>query len=109
MELHGAAGLQLPGRLSSSKLVTVNIATTVENSVVVGGLGHHGGDTDPHDPLGDVTTELYDVVSGGATSSDSGYAGGEIVSTTIGTYTFEWNGNVSDDWAIGCIELKPAQ
>ena len=93
---------------SSSSLVTVNITTTAENSVVVGGLGHHGGDTDPHAHGGDVTTEHYDVVSGTATGSDSGYAGGEIATTTAGLYTFEWTGNASDDWAIGCVELRPA-
>jgi hypothetical protein len=93
---------------SSSNPVTVNISTTVDGSVVVGGLGQHGGDTDPHDQGADITTEHWDEVSGGATSSDSGYAGGEIATTTTGIYTFEWTGNVSDDWAIACIELKPA-
>ncbi len=93
---------------SSNSTVTVNITTTVNDSVVVGGLGHHGGDTDPHDPGPQITTEHYDEVSGGATSSDSGYAGGEIITTTAGSYTFEWTGNASDDWAIACVELKPA-
>jgi hypothetical protein len=92
----------------SSNPATVNITTTVDNSVVVGGLGQHGGDTDPHDHGGHVTTEHFDVASGGTTSSDSGYAGGEIVTTTSGIYTFEWTGNASDDWAIACVELKPA-
>jgi hypothetical protein len=94
---------------SSSNPVTVSISTTVDGSVVVGGLGQHGGDTDPHDQGADITTEHYDLASGGATSSDSGYAAGEIATTTTGIYTFEWTGNVSDDWAIACIELKPAQ
>ncbi|MHC4216878.1 MAG: YCF48-related protein [Planctomycetota bacterium] len=94
---------------SSSNPVTVNIATTVDGSVVVGGLGQHGGDTDPHAQGADITTEHWDTVSGGATSSDSGYAGGEIATTTTGIFTFEWTGNVNDDWAIACVELKPAQ
>jgi hypothetical protein len=95
--------------ISSSNPVTVNISTTVDGSVVVGGLGQHGGDTDPHDQGTDITTEHWDAVSGSASSSDSGYAGGEIATTTTGIYTFEWTGNVSDDWAIACIELKPAE
>jgi len=94
---------------STSNPVTVNISTTVAGSIVVGGLGQHGGDTDPHDQGSDITTEHWDEVSGGSTSSDSGYAGGEIVTTTTGIYTFEWTGNVSEDWAIACIELKPAE
>ncbi len=93
---------------SSSNPVTVTISTTVDGSVVVGGLGQHGGDSDPHDQGTDITTEHWDEASGSATSSDSGYAGGEIVAATTGLYTFEWDGNVSDDWAIACIELKPA-
>jgi hypothetical protein len=89
--------------------VTVNISTTVDGSVVVGGLGQHGGDTDPHDQGTDITAEHWDEASGSATSSDSGYAGGEIATSTTGIYTFEWDGNASDDWATACIELKPAQ
>jgi hypothetical protein len=94
---------------SSSNPVTVNISTTVDGSVVVGGLGQHGGDTDPHDQGTDITAEHWDEASGSATSSDSGYAGGEIATSTTGIYTFEWDGNASDDWATACIELKPAQ
>jgi hypothetical protein len=95
---------------SSSNPVTVTISTTVDGSVVVGGLGQHGADTVPHDQGAEITTEHWDEESGGgATGSDSGYAGGEIATTTTGIYTFEWTGNVSDDWAIACIELKPAQ
>jgi hypothetical protein len=93
---------------TDSVLPTVDINTTVAESVVVGGLAHHGGDTDPHDESGDVTAELYDFASGAATSTDSTYAGGEIVTTTTGTYTFEWTGAAADDWAIACVELKPA-
>jgi hypothetical protein len=93
---------------SDSALVTVEIDTTVDESVVVGGLAHHGGDTDPHAAGGDVTTRLYDVASGSATSTDSAYAGGEIVTTTAGTYTFAWTNAVADDWAVACVELKPA-
>jgi hypothetical protein len=93
---------------TDSVLPTVDIDTTVASSVVVGGLAHHGGDTDPHEESGDVTAELYDIASGTATSTDSTYAGGEIVTTATGTYTFEWTGAVADDWAIACMELKPA-
>jgi parallel beta-helix repeat protein len=93
---------------TDSALVTVDIDTTVADSVVVGGLAHHGGDTDPHEVSGDVTAELYDIASGNATSTDSTYAGGEIVTTTAGTYTFEWTSAEADDWAIACVELKPA-
>ncbi len=92
----------------SSTTVSVTISTTAADSVIVGGLGHHGGDTDPHDHGGDVTTEHFDEASGGATSSDSGYAGGEIMTTATGFYTFQWTGNTSDDYAIACIELKRA-
>jgi hypothetical protein len=86
----------------------VDIDTTVDESVVVGGLAHHGGLTGPHDESGDVTAELYDLASGLATSTDSAYAGGEIVTTTAGTYTFAWTNAVADAWAIACVELKPA-
>jgi hypothetical protein len=94
----------------SSNPVTVNISTTVDGSMVVGGLGQHGDDTAPHAQGTDITAERWDLASsGGSSSSDSGYAGGEIATTTTGIYTFEWTGNVSDDWAIACVELKPAQ
>ena len=93
---------------SSSNPVTVSIATMVANSVVVGGMGQHGGDTYPHAHEGDITTEHLDERSGTATGGDSGYAAGEIVTTTTGVYTFQWTGAVNDDWAIACVELKPA-
>jgi hypothetical protein len=93
---------------ADSSVVTVDIDTTVDESVVVGGLAHHGGLTDPHDESGDVTAELYDLASGPATSTDSAYAGGEIVTTTAGTYTFAWTNAVADAWAIACVELRPA-
>jgi hypothetical protein len=93
---------------TDSSVVTVDIDTTAAESVVVGGLAHHGGDTVPHDEGGDVTAELYDIASGQASSSDSSFAGGEIATTTTGTYTFEWTNAVADDWAIACVELKPA-
>ncbi|MHC4902274.1 MAG: DUF2341 domain-containing protein [Planctomycetota bacterium] len=94
---------------SSSNPVTVTISTTVDGSVVVGGLGQHGDDTYPHDQGIEITTEHWDLVSsGGSSSSDSGYAGGEIATTTTGIYTFEWTGGADDDWAIACVELKPS-
>jgi hypothetical protein len=93
---------------SSSSTVSTTISTIAAGSIVVGGLGHHGGDTDPHAHQGDVTAELFDFATGTATGSDSGHAGGEILTTTPGFYTFQWTSTQSDDYAIACIELKPA-
>ncbi|MHC4989690.1 MAG: LamG domain-containing protein, partial [Planctomycetota bacterium] len=92
----------------SSATVSLDITPTVANTMIVGGLGHHGGDTDPHTPGGGVTAERYDIVSGTNTGDDSSYAGGEIAATTVQTYTFEFTGARSDDFAIACVALKPA-
>jgi heme-binding NEAT domain protein len=91
----------------SSATVSVDITPTVANAMIVGGLGHHGGDTDPHSP-GTGVTERYDIVTGGDTDNDSGLAGGEIAATTAQQYTFEFTGAASDDFAIACVALKPA-
>lgn len=91
----------------STTTVSVDITTTRANAMVVGGLGHHGGDTDPHSPGGDVTSERFDFATGTDYGSDSGHAGGEIATTTAGTYTFRWTNGVSDDYAIACVALRP--
>ncbi|MHC5115041.1 MAG: DUF2341 domain-containing protein, partial [Planctomycetota bacterium] len=90
----------------SSATVSVDITPTVANAMIVGGLGHHGGDTDPHSP-GTGVTERYDIVTGGDNDNDSGLAGGEIAATTAQLYTFEFTGAASDDFAIACVALRP--
>jgi hypothetical protein len=96
------------GQVDKYSTVGVDINTTVDDSYVVGGFGHKGGDTDPHSPSGDVTTEHFDVASGSDTGDDDSYCGGEIVTTTSGTYRFEFTNSEADDYAICCVELKPS-
>ena len=78
-------------------MVDVTFGGAAADPTAVAAMSYFGGDTDPHSHGGDVTTEHFDVVTGTATGSDSGYAGGEILTTTTGVYTFEWTGAFDDD------------
>ena len=86
---------------------TVSITTTVANSLIVGGVTGHGSDTQPATP-GMNTFERYDEDTGGSTTTDNSYVGGDETTTTPGSFTFNWTMLASDYWTIVAAELKPA-
>ena len=91
---------------SSGTNPSLNISTTVVDSLIVGGVSMRGADTAPFTP-GSGITERYDFASGTTNAGDDGYTGGEKSAPTVGSYTFDFTSSQSDDWAIVAVELKP--
>ena len=85
---------------------TVQVAVGSDDALIVGGVSLRGGDNGPFTP-GSGTTERYDFASGSHAISDDVYAGGDEDAATSGTYTFDFTGTGSDDWAIAAVELRP--
>ena len=97
--------------LSTGSGTTTNlggITTTYTNSMLVGAVTGDGGDTFPHTPV-DGQTETWDFRSGTSGFSDTAYAGGYLAAPTVGLYNFDWDQNVSDDWAVAVVEAVPVQ
>jgi len=83
---------------------SVSVTSTATDSLIVAGCAVEGGDADPFTP-GANTTERWDGATGGSTTTDISYCGGDEVAATIQAYTVDFTAAVSDDWVIVAVEL----